>query len=63
MVNKEKIRKLIQEEKKEEKRTGKRPEYIYAFDPKIQRRVVHVVRNGIAISLITQNKFKYKPKK
>lgn len=35
--------------------------YIYAYDPKIKRRVVHIIRNGTAISLVTKNKFKYKP--
>ncbi len=33
--------------------------YIYAFDPLIKRRVVHVVLNGWAVSLVTGHKFKY----
>jgi len=37
-------------------------EYIFAFDRKIKRRVVHVLKNGYAISLVTGNKFRY-PKK
>ncbi len=40
-----------------------RKKFIYAYDPKIRRRVVHVVVNGKAISLITGNSFKYNPKK
>ena len=34
--------------------------YIYAFDPIIKRRVVHVIIDGWAISLVTGNKFRYK---
>ena len=34
--------------------------YIYAFDPIIKKRVVHVVKNGYAISLVTGHKFRYK---
>jgi len=35
--------------------------YIYAYDPKIKRRVVHVVnKKGIATSLVTGHKIKYK---
>jgi len=34
--------------------------YIYAYDPIIKWRVVHVVKNGWAISLATGNKFRYK---
>ena len=34
--------------------------YIYAYDPIIQRRVVHVVVDGWAISLVTGHKFKYR---
>ncbi len=41
----------------------KNNKYIYAFDQKIKKRVLHVVKNGYAISLITGNKFKYKKKK
>ena len=44
-------------------RKMKELEYIYAYDSKIKRRVVHVIKDGIAISLITKNKFKYSPKK
>ncbi len=35
------------------------PQYIYAFDPIIRRRVVHVIKNGWAISMVTGNKFWY----
>lgn len=35
------------------------PEFIYAYDPIIRKRVPHVVRNGWAISLVTGNKFRY----
>jgi len=38
------------------------PRYIYAYDPRIRRRVVHVVIDGHAISLVTGNKFRYKKK-
>ena len=34
--------------------------YFYAFDPKIKRRVVHVVIDDYAISLVTGHKFKIK---
>jgi len=37
--------------------------YIYAFDPLIKKRVVFVVRNGIAVSLVTGHQFRYKPSK
>jgi hypothetical protein len=37
------------------------PQYIYAYDPKIGKRVVHVVKNGWAVSLVTGNKFRYEP--
>ncbi len=33
--------------------------YVYAYDPKIQRRVVHIVKKGSAISLVTGHSFKY----
>ena len=36
--------------------------FVYAYDPKIKRRVVHVVINGWAYSLVTGHKFKYKPR-
>ena len=36
--------------------------YIFAYDPKIKKRVVHVVKDGIAISLISGNRFKYRPR-
>lgn len=38
---------------------SKSVKYIYAFDPVIKKRVVHVVKNGYAISLVTRHKFKY----
>ena len=37
--------------------------YITAFDPKIRKRVVFVVSNGIAVSLVTGYKFRYEPRK
>ncbi|MFT4250198.1 MAG: hypothetical protein ACMXYD_02445 [Candidatus Woesearchaeota archaeon] len=39
------------------------PKYIYAHDPQIDRRVVHVIKGEYAISMVTGNKFVYKPKK
>lgn len=42
---------------------AKRKKFIYAYDPTIQRRVVHVVRNKNAVSLVTGHKFKYKKMK
>ena len=33
--------------------------YVYAYDPIIDERVIHVVNGNIAISLITENKIKY----
>ncbi|MCF7910554.1 hypothetical protein K9L16_02675 [Candidatus Pacearchaeota archaeon] len=44
-------------------KSSKKTKYIYAYDPKIKRRVVHIVKQGKAISLVTGNKFKYKPRK
>ena len=38
----------------------KEPELVYAFDPLIKRRVVHVVIGDYAISLVTGHKFKIK---
>jgi len=35
-------------------------QYIYAYDPIIKKRVVHIVKNGWAISLVTGNKFRYR---
>lgn len=37
------------------------PKYITAFDPILGKRVVHVVVNGYAVSLVTRHKFKYHP--
>ena len=37
----------------------KSPQYVYAYDPKIKRRVVHAIRGKYAISLVTGNKFIY----
>ena len=36
-----------------------RPVYIYAYDPIVKHRVVYIVRNGIAKSLLTGHEFKY----
>jgi len=33
--------------------------YIYAYDPIIKRRVIHIVINGWATSMVTGNKFRY----
>lgn len=35
------------------------PNYIFAYDPKIKRRVVHTVKGGMAISLVTGHRFRY----
>ena len=37
------------------------PQYIYAYDPLIRKRVVYVIRGEIAISMVTGYQFKYKP--
>jgi hypothetical protein len=37
--------------------------YITAFDPKLRKRVLFIVKNGWAVSVITGYKFKYEPKK
>ena len=37
--------------------------YITAFDPIIKKKVAHIVKNGVAYSLVTGNQFNYKPKK
>lgn len=37
--------------------------YIYAYDPVVKKRVVHVVKRGWAISMVTGNKFRYVEKK
>lgn len=39
------------------------PKYIYAFDPTINKRVVHKVKKGYAVSMVSGNKFKYRRKK
>ncbi len=38
---------------------NKKRQYIYAYDPTIKKRVVHVVVNNKAISLVTGHKFQY----
>jgi len=40
-----------------------RKRYISAIDPIIRRRVLFIVINGWAISLITGHRFKYQPEK
>lgn len=35
------------------------PYYITAFDPTIRKRVVHIVANGWATSLVTGHRFRY----
>lgn len=37
--------------------------YISAFDPTIKKRVLFIVKNGYAISIISGYKFKYEVKK
>jgi len=37
------------------------PQYIYAFDPTIRKRIVHVVKDGQAISMVTGHQFPYSP--
>lgn len=51
--------------KAETKGEGKKKEYIYfeAYDPKMRRRVVHEVKDGLAISLMTGHSFHYLEKK
>jgi len=41
------------------KKDTKKEKYLYAYDPIVRRRVVYVVINGWAISLLTKHKFKY----
>ncbi len=41
------------------KKSGRNPKYITAYDPIIKRRVVYVVIDGWAISLVTGHKFWY----
>jgi len=33
--------------------------YITAYDPKIKKRVLHIVKNGKAVSVISGNSFPY----
>ena len=40
----------------------KKHKYIFAFDPVIKKRVPFIVKDGLAISLVTRHKFKYKSK-
>lgn len=35
--------------------------FIFAYDPKIKKRVLHVVNHKTATSVITGNSFKYQP--
>lgn len=37
--------------------------YITAYDPTIRKRVLFIVKNGWAVSVITGYKFKYEPKR
>lgn len=39
---------------------AKKQQYIYAFDREIGKRVVHIVKDGYAISLVSGAKLKYK---
>ncbi|MHB1811398.1 MAG: hypothetical protein ACYCPR_03165 [Thermoplasmataceae archaeon] len=39
-----------------------KPKYITAFDPIIKKRVLFIVKNGWAISVITGHKFRYRGK-
>jgi hypothetical protein len=41
-----------------ERRIKKKNEFVYAYDKGIGMRVVHVVKDGYAVSLVTGNKFK-----
>ena len=36
-----------------------KPRYIFAYDPIIKRRVVHMVKGGYAISMVTGHRFRY----
>ena len=51
--------------KKKEEAKGRKiiGKYVYAYDPKINKRVVHVVNKGYAISMVTGHKFRYDPEK
>jgi hypothetical protein len=35
-------------------------EYIYAYDPKAGKRVVHTILRGRAVSMVTGHSFKFK---
>jgi hypothetical protein len=37
--------------------------YITAYDPSIRKRVLFIVKNDWAISVVTGYKFKYKPRR
>lgn len=52
-----KIKKFMSQSKKIGKISA--PKYITAYDPLIKRRVVFIVKNGWAISLVTGHKFWY----
>ncbi len=55
-----KIKSIITKKTKEKYMTER---YITAFDPTINRRVLFIVRNGWAISVITGYKFRYRPRR
>lgn len=46
--------------KSKTKSIKKKKFYIFAYDPKIKKRVTYVVENGVATSLVSGHKFKYK---
>jgi predicted amidophosphoribosyltransferase len=41
------------------KQDKEEPKYIYAEDPTIKKRTVHVIKGGYAISMVTGHKFKF----
>ena len=49
--------------KRGKSKKSKSAKYIFAYDPKIKKRVTYILENGIATSLVTGNKFKYKKPK
>jgi hypothetical protein len=56
---KEKFKEIIECPNPKDAKATPESKYITAWDPKVQRRVVFIVQNGKAISLITGYTFKY----
>ena len=49
--------------KKAKSKKSKLAKYIFAYDPKIKKRVTYILEKGFARSLVSGNKFKYKKPK